>query len=198
MTNPPQGSDEQGGAAGRPAPQQQPYGAPSYGQPPYAAPAQPPPSYGPPSYGPPSYGPPSYGPPQPSAAPYGQPPYGQPPYSQPAYGAPGQPPYAAPAQKSRVGLIIGVTAGIVALIAVVVLALTLGGTVLDKSAVERDVAAQFEQREGVAIDLRCAEDMKVAKGSHYECSGTTADGENVTLRITVTDETTAAYTWTEP
>jgi hypothetical protein len=118
----------------------------------------------------------------------------------PAYGQPApQPPFATPARKSHVGLIIGVTAGVVAVIAVAaVLALTLGGTVLDKSAVERDVATQFEQREGVALDLRCADDMKVSKGSHYECRGTTADGEHVTLRITITDEQNPAYTWTEP
>jgi hypothetical protein len=146
---------------------------------------------GPPSP-PPSYGRP-YAPPQP---------YGQQPYARPAYGTPGQPygqHYGAPPPKSKVGLIVGVTAGILALIALaVVLALTLGGTVLDRGAVQRDVAQQFQEREGVAIDLSCAEDMKVDKGASYDCNGTTAQGEQVTLRITVTDERTPAYTWTEP
>jgi hypothetical protein len=181
MTNPPQGSDQQGGEVVRPASAtpSQPYGQPAPHEQPYAAPSG-----------------------QDGVQPlYGRAPQPRPqlPYGQPPYGPPGQQPYPAPAQKSYVGLIAGVTAGIVALIAVaVVLALTLGGTVLDRTAVERDVAAQFEQREGVAIQLRCADDMAVATGSHYECSGTTADGENVTLRITVTDEATPAYTWTEP
>jgi hypothetical protein len=92
-----------------------------------------------------------------------------------------------------------VTAGLLVLIAgAVVLALSLSSTVLDRNAVERDVAAQFEEREGVAIDLDCAEEMKVESGATYECTGTTADGEDVALRIAITDEDTAAYTWTEP
>jgi uncharacterized membrane protein len=104
-----------------------------------------------------------------------------------------------PQQKSRVGLIAAVTAVILVLIAgAVVVALSLSSTVLDRTAVERDVAAQFEEREGVAIDLSCAEEMKVRPGATYECTGTTADGEDVTLRIAITDEESAAYTWTEP
>jgi hypothetical protein len=104
-----------------------------------------------------------------------------------------------PPQKSRVGLIALVTSGIVALIALaVVLALTLGGTVLDRGAVQRDVARQFQEREGVAVDLSCAQDMKVTEGASYDCRGTTAQGEQVRLRITITDEQTPAYTWTEP
>jgi uncharacterized membrane protein len=126
--------------------------------------------------------------------------YGAPQHGPPRYGAPGGaygPP--APATKSRVGLIAAVTAGFLVLIAgAVVLALSLSSTVLDRNAVERDVAAQFEEREGVAIDLSCAEEMKVGSGATYACTGTTADGEDVTLQITITDEDTAAYTWTEP
>ena len=49
---------------------------------------------------------------------------------------------------------------------VVVLVLALQSTVLDAAAVERDVAAQFEQREGVAIELDCPDDMKVEAGRH--------------------------------
>ena len=179
MTEPPQ--DDQRPGPGAP----QPYGQQPYGRPqPYPQqPAPPPQQYGQPPHGQP---------------PYGQPPYGQPPYGQPQYAGPGQS-YGAPAQKSRVGLIAAVTVAILLLIAlVVVLAMTLGRTVLDRAAVERDVAAQFEEREGVAIDLSCAEEMKVRPGATYECTGTTADGEDVTLRIAITDEESAAYTWTEP
>jgi uncharacterized membrane protein len=186
MTNPPQGDDERGeGSPGpydpdrqatRPVPSyerpQQPHGQPYPSQP--YGPPQPPGQYGPP----PQYGAPQYGPPQ-----YGVPSYGHP----------------APAKKSRVGLVAAVTAGLLVLIAgAVALTLSLSSTVLDRNAVERDVAAQFEEREGVAIDLDCAEEMKVESGATYECTGTTADGEDVTLRIAITDEDTAAYEWTEP
>jgi hypothetical protein len=97
------------------------------------------------------------------------------------------------------GLIAAVTVGILVLIAGgVVLALSLSSSVLDRNAVERDVAAQFEEREGVAVELDCAEEMKVESGATYECTGTTADGEDVTLEIAISDEESAAYTWTEP
>ena len=66
------------------------------------------------------------------------------------------------------------------------------------AAVERDVAAQFQEREGVSVELDCGDDMEVIEGATYECDGTTADGESVTLRIAITDEKSAAYTWTEP
>jgi hypothetical protein len=203
MTHPPQGSHEPGEDADpdrhptAPVPSfERPPGAgPGYG-PPHGAPAYGQPAQG---YGPPRYGAPPYG--QPQFPPYGAPPpYGPPGYGQQPYGAPGSgfgPP--ATPEKSRVGLIVGVTAGIVALIAlVVVLALTMSSTVLDRNAVQRDVAAQFEEREGVAIDLSCDDEMKVEEGATYRCTGTTADGEDVTLEIAVTDEDTAAYTWTEP
>ncbi|SOD97445.1 DUF4333 domain-containing protein [Blastococcus haudaquaticus] len=225
MTNPPQGSDEPGRPGERPdadrhptqpvipygQPQQQPPPQP-YGQP---APGQQP-QYGPPQqsgqqpYGQqPQYGPPQQAGQQPYGAPqqygpppqYGQPPYGQQgPYGQPPYGGPGAP-YGqpAPAKKSRVGLIAAVTVGLLVLIGVgVVLAMTMSSTVLDRNAVQRDVAAQFEEREGVAVELECAQEMKVESDATYECTGTTADGEDVTLQIAITDEDTAAYTWTEP
>jgi hypothetical protein len=140
-----------------------------------------------------------YGPAQPG---YGQPqPYGQQPYGQPGSGAPGPAPYwqQPPAQKSRVGLIAAVTAIIVLAIAgVVVLVMALQTTVLDRAAVERDVAVQFEEREGVAVELTCEDEMTVDPGATYECTGITADDEHVTLQIRIEDEDSAAYTWTEP
>jgi hypothetical protein len=210
MTNPPYGNDEQGGAdeppgtgASRVDPDRYPtqptptvfptppptYGQnPSYGQvPPYG---QQPGPYGPPAYGPPppQYGAPQYGPPPPQ--------YGTPQYGTPQYGPPGQ--QFGPPQKSKVGLIALVTGILLVLIAaVVVLVMTLQSTVLDPAAVERDVAAQFQEREGVAIDLDCPDAMDVVEGATYECTGTTDDGESVTLRIAITDEDSAAYTWTE-
>lgn len=189
---PPQGQQPYG--------QQPPYGQPSYGQPQYGQPAygqppQPQPYGQPPQaeqpYGQPQYGQPAYGqPPQPQ---YGQPAYGQQPYGQPSYGQPSAP------SKSKVGLIAGVTVGLLVLIAVVVvLVMTMSSTVLDRTAVQDDVAAQFEEREGVAVDLSCDDEMKVENGATYRCTGTTADGEDVTLEIAITDEESAAYTWTEP
>ena len=81
---------------------------------------------------------------------------------------------------------------------VVVLAMTLGPTVLDRAAVERDVAAQFEELEGVAIDLNCPDEMRVESGAEYTCTGRTAEGEEVTIAIAITDPPDdAEYTWTE-
>jgi uncharacterized membrane protein len=209
MTYPPQGGDEPGRDQGDPVPPE-PGPAPQWGQnPQYGPPPQP---YGQPPYGQPQpYGQPPYGQPQP----YGQPPYGQPPpygpqpYGAPQYdpgqyvpyGAPGQQfgPPAAPAPKSKVGLIAVLTGVVLLVIAgVVVLVLSLRTTVLDAASAERDVAAQFEQREGVALDLTCPNDMTVKAGATYTCTGKTADGEPVTITLAITNARTAAYTWTEP
>ena len=175
---------------GHPGQGQPPYGQPGYGQPQYGQPG-----YGPPGYGPSQeYGSPGYGPPQQG---YGQPGYGQ------QYGMPGQPhPPHQPGPfkgrpRGRLLALVGAVA-VLLVLGVVVLVLALQSTVLDPAAVERDVAAQFEQREGVAIDLNCADDMQVDEGESYRCTGVTADGEEVTLEITVTDEESAAYTWSEP
>jgi hypothetical protein len=153
------------------------------------------PQYGSPQYGSPQYGSPQYGPPGQA---YWQPPSGQQaphgyqPYGAPAYGQPG----GAPARSSRGGLIAAVVGGLLLLVAgAAALALTLQTTVLDRTAVERDVAAQFEEREGVALDLDCTEEMAVDQGATYECTGVTDQGEEVTLQIAITDESDAAYTW---
>jgi hypothetical protein len=104
-----------------------------------------------------------------------------------------------PPQKSAVGMIVVLTlVALVVIAAVVVLVRATGSTVLDASSAERDVAAQFQQREGVAIDLTCPADMAVRTGATYTCTGKTVDGEAVTLRLAITDAKTAAYTWTEP
>jgi hypothetical protein len=199
VTQPPQDD----GRGDRPAPPPGPWSPPPGAQPPQPAPGS---QYG---QAGPSYGQQPY-----VQQPYGQPPYGQPPYGPPGYGqgfgqpGPGQygqppfgPPYGPPqpARKSKAGLIAAVAGGLVLLVVgALVLAFALRSTRLDPHAVERDVAAQFEQREGVAIDLDCADDMSVESGASYECTGVTADDEPVTLGITITDEEQAAYTWTEP
>jgi hypothetical protein len=71
-----------------------------------------------------------------------------------------------------------------------------GRTVLDRGAVQRDVAAQFQQREGVAVTLVCPQEMAVITGGSYRCTGTTAEGETVPVRIVVTTTAPVAYTWT--
>jgi hypothetical protein len=199
MSNPPQGGDEQRNDAGQPTPQssQQPWPEPGHQG--WAQPGQAPPGYPPPPvYGPPpGYPPPQvYGPP-PGYGPqsgYGQQGYGQQGYGQP-YASPGygqQPP--AP-KKKHTGLIIALSAVVVAAAVAVVLSLVLGPRVLSRSAVQRDVAAQFEQHEGVTMQLRCDQRMKVADHATYTCEGTTADGDRVPVTITVTDAAKARYTW---
>jgi hypothetical protein len=91
---------------------------------------------------------------------------------------------------------------VLAVLAAAVLAVLLveptlfGRTVLDRGAVERDVAAQFQQREGVAVTLVCPHEMAVVRGASYRCTGTTAEGETVPVRIVVTATSPAAYAWT--
>jgi hypothetical protein len=137
---------------------------------------------------PPGWGPPPSAPAQPDT---------QDPYGQSSSGPP--PDQSEPARRSRAAAIAAVAGAVVLLVVGgIVLAFALRSEVLDPRAVERDVAAQFQQREGVGIDLECTDGMKVESGASYECTGVTADEEPVTLRITITDPETAAYTWTEP
>ena len=84
----------------------------------------------------------------------------------------------------------------VLLVVAVVVPTGLGSTRLDPKAVERDVAAQFEQREGVALDLTCDGILTVEKGATYSCQGTTADGEQVPITIAITSAD-GDYTWSD-
>jgi hypothetical protein len=193
MTNPPYGAQQYPQPGQQPPPPQ----GPGYGGAPgqYGQPGQQPGSYGQPQYGQPA--------PQPTQPQYGQQPgYGAPQYGQQQYGQPQQygygPQYGQPQQKkSYKGLIIGLVGLLVAAGVAVLLIVLLSYDQLDPAAVERDVAAQFQDREAVPIDLSCPADMKVEQGATYECSGTTEDGEDVTLVIEITDEDSAAYTWSE-
>jgi hypothetical protein len=110
-------------------------------------------------------------------------------------------PRPAPPPRSRRPLLLaGLALVLVAAAATVALLLLdptlFGGTVLDRGAVERDVAGQFQQREGVAVTLRCPDDMALIAGRSYRCTGTTATGERVPIRIVVTDAARVAYSWT--
>jgi hypothetical protein len=111
------------------------------------------------------------------------------------------PPDVGPPSRSRRPLLrVGIGVVVVAAAAGVALAsldpTLFGGAVLDRGAVERDVAGQFQQREGVAVTLSCPHQMAVVTGGSYRCTGTTATGEQVPIRIVVTDAARAAYSWT--
>ena len=208
MSTPPTGedphrtpsSDDQPTAPQQPWPASgtpgQPWGAPGgYGQqPPYGQP---------PSYGQPTSGQPPYG-----QQPYGPGPYGQQPGSgqQPPYGQYGQQsatawPPAAPGQRPRdrrrtILIAALVAVGLAICAGVALLVYVLSATILDRAAVEDAVSSQFEEREGVALDLECRHRMIVRPRADYDCDGTTADGEEITIEITITDSE-GAYTWAE-
>jgi hypothetical protein len=208
MTNPPPGGSQPGqpgpygppgsyGPPGRPGPYGPP--APGYGGPPPYG--QQPGPYGPPPGGP--YGQPGpYGPPpgQPAYGPpgYGPPGYGQPPYGPPGYG-PGQPPPggATAPRRSHTRLYLGLVTLAVLLVLAVVLSRALGDRVLDRTAVERDVAQQFEENSGVAVELTCPQEMTVEFDAVYACTGVTEDGEELTMEIRISDPEDAEYTWDE-
>lgn len=154
-------------------------------------------------------GQPGYGPPQ-GGGPTGQ----QQGYAgQPTYGAPQQRGYpgqqgpgqgygtgypSAPAKKRNTGLIVALAvAGVVVLaLAILLPTVFLAKTVLDPAAVQQDVAAQFQDQEGVGLELTCPSDMEVEVSRTYECTGTTEDSEDVTLVIEIIDED-GNYTWQE-
>ena len=161
--------------------EQSPYGGPAYGQPGYGGQPQPQPAHAPQNYGPGPVQQPGYGP-------YGPP---VPPHWQPG------PPPKPPRDRRRRRLILALELVALAIaVGIATLVYVLSSTVLDRSAVESAVASQFEEREGVALDLECDERMIVRPGADYECEGTTADGEDVEILITITDEN-GAYTWAE-
>jgi hypothetical protein len=90
--------------------------------------------------------------------------------------------------------VVVVAAGVAAL-----LLLTRGGgnRVLSRSAVERDVAQQFQEKQGVSVTLTCKDTMTLVTGATYHCSGVTGQGESVTVTVRVTDAKAATYTWSD-
>jgi Domain of unknown function (DUF4333) len=187
VSTPPSSDDPRPGGADSPLPDDAP-----------TAPHQP---AGPPQWGPPQWGPPPQQQPQPWGQPQQPQPWGQPPAGGlPPWGPP-PPAWAAPAparrDRTRTLLIAALVAtGLAIAGGVALLVYVLSSTILDRAAVEAAVAEQFEQREGVALDLECDERMIVRPGADYECEGSTADGEDVEILITVTDRE-GAYTWAE-
>ncbi len=81
-------------------------------------------------------------------------------------------------------------------VAVVALVRAVGPGELDPAAVERDVAARFEEREGVALDLHCPDDMPRESGGVFLCRGSTAEGGRLVVEIQIADPTDdVAYHW---
>ncbi|MCA0145547.1 DUF4333 domain-containing protein [Blastococcus sp. LR1] len=68
---------------------------------------------------------------------------------------------------------------------------------LDPEVVERDIAAEYEERRNVALDLDCPRDMPVASGEGYSCRGVTAEGEQISVWIQIDDRLDGSYTWGE-
>jgi hypothetical protein len=74
--------------------------------------------------------------------------------------------------------------------------LVAGPGALDPDEVERDVAAEYQAREGVTLDLDCPEDMPPASGEVYSCRGTRADGDAVDIEVQIADpEADVDYEW---
>jgi hypothetical protein len=208
MSQPPQGEEPRDGGWGPPSRGSGPGGGwgaqpgEQYGQ--YPAPGQygqsggwgPPSQHGAPGqYGPPGqYGAPGqYGPPGQYGGQYGGR-YGEPPqYEQ--FDGWGQPPQPV-RRRSRFGVVFWLLVVALVIGLAVTLPARLGGTRLDPQAVQRDVAAQFQQREGVGIDVRCDQQMRVQEGRTYSCDGTTADDQQVTITITITSAD-GDYTWSD-
>lgn len=182
------------GASPRPG-QPGPYGPSRYGQPPQFGP---PPQYGPSPHGQPDqYGQPGgWGPPPGGSGRWGGwgPPSG--PFtegegSRGGWGPPAPPARTPSRRPRRLGLVV---LAVLLVVAALTLPSPFGSTRLDPAAVERAVAGQFEDREGTALDLSCAEELAVRDGATYACAGRTADGEPVTITITLRGED-GDYTW---
>lgn len=112
--------------------------------------------------------------------------------------APGSAPAAPPPDHTRRRLLTALAVLVVAIAAAVSgLVYVLSFTTLNPSRVERDVAALFEERYQIALDLSCPDDMKVASGEVYRCSGSTPHGEQVEIEIRIDDSLDGTYSWVE-
>src|SRR5206468_2859022 len=142
---------------------------------------------------PPQQPPPAYGAPQPD--PYAQqPPYQQPGYGQqPPYGTPpgyGQSPYASqPARKSRVGLSIGLIAGVVALVAGLGVFLSLKGD-SPSSVAETWLTAVRDNDATTAKKVTCAKEQS----SFGKSPSTTEKAKNAKLKWTIVATRTSGDT----
>jgi hypothetical protein len=90
-------------------------------------------------------------------------------------------------RKPAVALLAAVGLPVVLVVAVFLLLRAVGPGDLDPASVERDVAAEFEERGGVTLDLTCPDDMPRESGGVFLCRGTTAEGERLVVEIQIAD-----------
>ena len=70
---------------------------------------------------------------------------------------------------------------------------------LERTTVEREVAAEYEERIGAAVEVRCPDEMPVASGEVYACEGTRTDGAVIYVEIQIADPgEDADYRWWTP
>ncbi|WP_158544537.1 DUF4333 domain-containing protein [Blastococcus sp. TBT05-19] len=100
-----------------------------------------------------------------------------------------------PPRMGRLWALFGVVLALA--LAPVLLARFVGPDPLDPAVVERDIAAEYEEQRGVALELDCPADMPVTSGEGYTCHGVTADGEPVSVWIQIDDSEglDGSYTW---
>lgn len=125
-------------------------------------------------------------------------------YGQAGYGQPGYDQQWAQPQKSKKGLIIGLSVGIVvvlgalaALLAIPGSPLFIGKTVFDNSAMASDVSDQYKDAFQTEIkDLQCPADQEVSNGATFDCTGKLDGGDDVKIEIKVTSDD-GDYEWSE-
>ncbi len=123
---------------------------------------------------------PPFGPPGPFGPP-SQPPAGLGPQPMPPY---------PPAPRRRTGLVIGLVAAGLAVLAVLAGgALLLFGTkTIDRSSVESEIVRLTQEQAGVApTDVRCPDDIEVAAGGTFSCTAT-LDGQPITYSVRQQDD----------
>lgn len=102
------------------------------------------------------------------------------------------------APRPAIVLLAAVGIPVVLVVAVLALGWSLQPGRLDPADVERDVAAQYETRAGVALELSCPEDMPRESGGVFLCRGTTGDGERLVVEVEIADPSDdAEYHWVD-
>ena len=96
-------------------------------------------------------------------------------------------------------LVVVAVAGAAAAVAVGVFAVQHFPSGLDSTSVEREVAVEYEQRTGDAVEVRCPEDMPKASGEVYACDGTRTDDGVIYIEIQIADPgSDPDYRWWTP
>lgn len=100
----------------------------------------------------------------------------------------------------RYGLVLALAVAAVLAVGLVLLVVRELPRGLDPAAVEREVAAEYEERTGVAVEVRCPEEMPENSGEVQPCEGARPDGEVVYIEIQIADpgEDVDYHWWTPP